>query len=326
MSKIIKILSIDGGGIRGIIPALILAEIEQRTQRNIADLFDLIVGTSTGGIIALGLTKPDATGKPVYSANDLATLYRTKGDRIFVRSVLRRLTSLGNVADEKYDSKAIERFLQEYFGETQLKDALTNVLVTSYEIERRFPFFFKSERAQRDESYNFPMWQVARATTAAPTYFEPLSIEMENDQDYYALIDGGVFANNPAMCGYVEAQRMYPDASDMIVVSLGTGNLTRRLSIDDAQNWGLLEWAQPILGIAFDGVSNTVDYQLQMLLPNNGIGSRYYRFQTRLDEENDDLDDIRPANLRVIQILAESIIRNNRAHIHELCEQLTTAV
>lgn len=323
MSKTIKILSIDGGGIRGLIPALILAAIEQRTQRPIADLFDLIVGTSTGGVIALGLTKPDATGEPVYSADDLATLYRTKGDQIFSRSPLRRLTSLGNIADEKYDTKVIERFLQDYFGSTRLKDSLANVLITSYEIERRFPFFFKSERARRDERYDFPMWQVARATTAAPTYFEPLSIEIEGNHDYYALIDGGVFANNPAMCGYVEAQRMYPDANDMLVVSLGTGSITRRLSLDDAQGWGILEWAQPILGIAFDGVSSTVDYQLQMLLPQNGAGRRYYRLQTRLDEENDDLDDIRPENLRVLQILAESIIRNNRALIHELCEQLT---
>ncbi|MEM8530115.1 MAG: CBASS cGAMP-activated phospholipase [Chloroflexota bacterium] len=324
MSRVVKILSIDGGGIRGLIPALILAEIEQRTQRPIADLFDLIVGTSTGGVIALGLTKPDATGKPVYSASDLATLYRTKGDQIFSRSPLRRFTSFGNIIDEKYDSKGIEHFLQDYFGSTQLKDVLTNVLITSYEIERRFPFFFKSERAQRDEHYDFPMWQVARATTAAPTYFEPLQIEIEGHQDYYALIDGGVFANNPAMCGYVEAQRMYPDANDMLVVSLGTGSITRRLSLDAAQGWGVLEWAQPILGIAFDGVSSTVDYQLQMLLPQNGTGRRYYRFQTRLDEENDDLDDIRPENLRVIQILAESIIRNNGALIHDLCEQLTT--
>lgn len=83
MSKTIKILSIDGGGIRGIIPALILAEIEQRTGKPICQMFDLIAGTSTGGILALGLTRPDDTGQPAYRAEDLVRLYKTEGPVIF---------------------------------------------------------------------------------------------------------------------------------------------------------------------------------------------------------------------------------------------------
>lgn len=325
MSNLIKVLSIDGGGMRGIIPATILAEIEKRTQKRISELFDLIAGTSTGGILALTLTKPDPhgkPGKPQYTAQELIELYEKEGERIFSRSVWHRIHAVGNMAEEKYPSDGIETVLDKYFGDARLKDALKAVLITSYEIERRFPFFFKSEKAKKDPAYDFPMKQAARATSAAPTYFEPIKIVTQNSSDYYALIDGGVFANNPAMCAYVEAISTNQNAENFLVVSLGTGELTRRLPYEDAKGWGLVRWAQPLLNVIFDGVSDTVDYQLKQLLPPKNGTQRYYRFQTRLDEGNDDMDDASRTNLRVLKLLAEAIIRANTHVLDILCDQL----
>lgn len=318
-----RVLSIDGGGIRGIIPAMFLAELERRTQRPVSELFDLIAGTSTGGILALGLTVPGPDGRPRYRAQDLVALYELEGGEIFSRSAWHRIRALGNVAEEKYPSRGIETVLERRFGESRLSEALADVLIPSYEIERRMPFFFRSSRARVRPDYDFRMRDVARATSAAPTYFEPHKIPADEDgRDYYALIDGGVFANNPAMCAYAEAQTTAPGA-DVLLVSLGTGELVRPIHYDDAKGWGLAHWAQPILGTVFDGVSDTVDYQLNRLLNGRSVRRRrYYRFQVRLDEGNDDMDDASRTNIRMLKLLAEDLIRRSKRELDALCRQL----
>ena len=174
-----KVLSIDGGGIRGIIPAMVLAEIERRTGKLTSEVFDLVAGTSTGGILALGLTKPGQGGKAQYSAETLIELYETEGEKIFARPGWHQILSVGGVADAKYPLKGIEEVAKKYFKDVHLAEALTEVLVTAYEIERRGPWFFKRRHARdkNREGDNFLMRDVARATSAAPTYFEPLQLE-----------------------------------------------------------------------------------------------------------------------------------------------------
>lgn len=312
----VRVLSIDGGGIRGIVPALVLAELEDCTGRPVADLFSLIAGTSTGGLLTLALARPGDDGGPAFAARELVDLYLEEGPRIFSRSVFRRIRSADSLLDEKYSAEELERVLGTYLGDVPLSAARTDVLVTAYEIERRFPFFFKSARARVDPDYDYPMSAAARATSAAPTYFEPLKLVTEDD-DYYALIDGGVFANNPAMCAFAEVRRTDPGA-DCLLVSLGTGELTRRLPYEEVKDWGRLEWVRPLIDVMFDGVSDTVDYQLRQLLPPE----RYFRFQTRLDQANDDLDDAGEENLRLLRLEAERLISENRPQLDALCEEL----
>ena len=324
MAKPVKILSIDGGGIRGIIPALLLSEIERQTQRPIAELFDLIAGTSTGGILALGLVKPGADGKPNYRAEQLVALYEKEGGRIFPQTVWQRIRSAGGLAVEKYPADGLEAVLQEYLGEARLQEALAEVLITSYEIERHTPWYFKRRLARdpRQPEQDFLLREVARATSAAPTYFEPARLETNGRAGYYALIDGGVFVNNPAMCAYVEARSTHPKADDFLLVSLGTGELTQPLLYEEVKNWGKGRWVKPILSIVFGAVSNTVDHQLRQLLPPKNGARRYYRFQARLTEASEDMDDASPTNLRLIRLLGESIIAEHRETLRELCAQL----
>jgi len=316
-----KVLSIDGGGIRGVIPALILTEIEKRTKTPISKLFDLIAGTSTGGIIALGLTKPNEQGEPEYDAEQIVELYAKNGKRIFSRSIWHRTRAMGSLLEEKYPSAEVEEVLDEYFGETLLHEALTNVLVTAYEIERRVPWFFSSKDASTNPSYDFPMKKVARATSAAPTYFEPLKLEADGAVDYWVLVDGGVYANNPTLCGLVEAKKEL-GAEDVLVVSLGTGELTRRLPYEEAKDWGLVGWARPILDVVFDGVSDTVDFQAKQLC---GEG-RYYRFQATLDIGNDDMDDASATNIHALRLLANNVIEDRGEELETLCAALTAEV
>ena len=318
-----KVLSIDGGGIRGIIPAMVLAEIEARTGKRSAEMFDLVAGTSTGGILALGLTKPGQGGKAQYSAETLIELYETEGGKIFDRSVWHQLQSVGGLAEEKYPSKGIEGVAKKYFDDVPLAEALTEVLVTAYEIERRGPWFFKRRHARDNtsEGDNFFMRDVARATSAAPTYFEPIQLEW-GPYGNRAFIDGGVHSNNPAMCAYVEARKIYPEESDFLVVSLGTGEPTREMPYEKVKGWGLALWAQPILNVVFDGVSDTVHYQLRELLRSEGDDKRYYRFQIELDPGMHGMDDAGAPNIQSLKTKAKEIISKNDADLGALCSQL----
>lgn len=321
--KTFRILSIDGGGIRGVIPATFMAEIEQRTGRPIAELFDLIAGTSTGGILALGLTAPGDNGRPRYAARDGLALYEQEGPAIFKQSIWQTVKTLANLIAEKYPATPVEGVLDRYFGDARLSDALTDVLITAYDIERRIPWFFRSKRAATMPDYDFPMKFVARATSAAPTFFETARVENGGGTDYYPLIDGGVFANNPTMCAYVDALRHYPGYDRYLVVSLGTGQYTRRIPYKQAKNWGLVRWVRPLIDILMHGVNETVDYQMQSVLPlSNESPQLYYRFQVKLDPFTDKMDDTSPENIRALKLMAEDFVRRNEFTFDQLCRQL----
>lgn len=341
MTKTVRILSLDGGGIRGVIPALVLAEIERRTGRPISDLFHLVAGTSTGGILAAGLALPRGAA-PAFTAADLHALYRDRGREIFQRSLWKGFTSLGGMADEKYGHANLENILRETLGNALLSSARTDIMVTAYDLERREPHFFKSWKAQGREleqdrtppehakDRDFFLRDICRATSAAPTYFEPALIRSSN-RERYALVDGGVFANNPSMCAYAAARRIYPGTERFVVVSLGTGELERPIPYADARNWGLLGWIRPILSVIMDGVEDTVHYQLKQLFDRND----YFRFQTDLDRfgpgddgPNDDFDDASSANIAKLTRKAEIMIAAKSSRLDQLCtllgEPLTT--
>lgn len=384
-----KVLSIDGGGIRGIIPATILAAIEEETGKQIHEMFDLIVGTSTGGILALALTKPDPD-----SAKKLLEDYRKEGKDIFpptfdsliinvINDVLKKIKDkfyhtsnsliinaiinvinyvlekiknfftlhpidhIKNLFRSKYSASGRELVLYEKFGNTLIKNALTEVFITSYDTQLRRPIFFTSNLSRQKLSNSFynlckgiTMKDAAMATSAAPTYFPPHKIhnpdtETRKKNPYYSLIDGGVFANNPTTMGIMEAIITYNsdkdkdeekiNLSDILVISLGTGSLNRPYKYEKMKKWGLLKFVQPLINIILDGQSESVACQLDQLLPNaNDKPKQYYRFQDFLKNCNDDMDDASSENIKHLEELAEKIIfdKKNSNDWHEMCEQL----
>jgi len=316
-----KMLASDGGGIRGILPAMMLAELERRAQPPVGALFDLLAGTSTGGILALGLTVPGEPGKPKYRAADLVGLYEQEGRTLFARSVWHRVRSVGGVAEEKSPSEGIEATPARYCGEARMAEALADGLVTSDAIARRRPDFFTSFRAKTEPARNFFMRQAGRATSAAPTDGAPGRIAL-SDVDRLVLVDGGVFANNPALGAWAEARKISPDAADILVLSLGTGHLTRPSPYEAATGWGLAGWVRPVLDVMFDGVSDAVDYQLRQLLPGR-TPRRYSRLHTALVVGNDDMDDASNTNLRALKGLAEERMQDHTLLLDALVEQRT---
>jgi patatin-like phospholipase/acyl hydrolase len=323
--KKVRVLSIDGGGIRGILPAGLLAEIERRTSKPVSALFDLLAGTSTGGILALALTKPDVAGeRPAHTAYEAVEFYRKLGSTIFSRPLWHRITSAQGLLHSRYPEDPIESVLAGFFGETRLKDALTPLLVPSYDLDRRSPFFFRSTMAQMRADYDYPMHTVARSTSAAPTYFPPELIRTSVTNENYVLIDGGVFANNPAACAFVEAKVLFPAATEFTVVSLGTGAPKEPPLMTSAGDWGLAQWARPILDTVLDGVSSTVDYQLSQLLSRGTDGTqRYFRIQPELSTENQAMDNATQGNLADLTALAARTIEERSKDIDQICAQLT---
>ena len=293
-----RVLAIDGGGIRGLIPALVLTEMERRAGRRIFEMFDLIAGTSTGGILACALCAPDPL-----PASELVALYEEEGPKIFDRSLFQRIKIAEGLLDEKYDGSALDRALERFLEHKRLAETRPDLIVPAYDTALPGPYFFKSTKARETpESDDFPLSVVARATSAAPTYFEALEA---GDR---ALVDGGVFAGNPAMCAFAEV-RGEVDAREVVLLSLGTGQRTSKRSFDEIKDWGVAKWARPILDVVFDGVSDAVDYQLDHVLG----GDRYWRLQTELTLASDDLDDASDDNLAKLRGHADDLIREQSA-------------
>ena len=339
-----RVLSIDGGGIRGIIPAMVLNYIEERTRKRIATMFDLIAGTSTGGILALGLTKRNSdssiNNEPEYTAAELLDFYRRYGNKIFDEYIP---TSIDDLVQPKFNPQGKQEVLTNLLGETRIEDALRDLFITSYDIELRTPVFFTSNyEAEETESLDsrkicrgFTMVEAAMATSAAPTFFPPYQLQTvhRTDEGYYALVDGGIFANNPSSLAMMETMIDYKNKSeskqelqrdDMLLVSLGTGSLTRKYKYKDVKKWGQLKWALPLLNIVFDGQSESIAYQLNKLMITKGDCRNYYRFQVPLssDDGHDQMDNASPSNIEYLEKLGKRLIEVKKDQLNHLCEVL----
>lgn len=255
--------------------------------------------------MALGLSKDDGNNKPEFSAKTLADIYKKRGREVFPRSLWKGITSVGGITDERYSAIGIENVLEEYFANEPMGACLTNTLITAYDIENREPVFLKS---WKDEHQSVQMKHAARATSAAPAYFEPALVPFGSTTK--ALVDGGVFINSPAVSAFVEAKRIFPEESEFLVLSLGTGELNRRISYSEAKDWGKAGWLLPLLSCMFDGVSDAANYQMKELFGNN-----YYRLQISLSVASDDLDNVTKGNIENLKNEAKRLIRNHKNEI-----------
>ena len=342
MSQIRKlILSIDGGGMRGLVAVRVLQALESRLrQRSIHEPFcrnfDLICGTSTGGIIAAGLTapNPDGTpGKPAMTLENLRALFEDEGANIFHRSlplrVRRMIVSGTGLFDETYDARPLEKRLQAWLGWASLHSGLTRVVLTAYDIENRRPVFMTNcpqSGGERSDDYLF--WQAARATSAVPTLFEPALVDNLSRRDQQSLIDGAMFANDPAMAAYVEGRKLGWRPEEILLLSIGTGTLEEQpISHERASGWGGLGWVNPangspILSILSDGQAKVSAYQADYLL-NAGGETRFVRINGKLPRESSRIDDARPGNIRRLNETADRFIRDNSVALDFIAETIS---
>lgn len=335
------ILSVDGGGVRGLIPLRILETLQNRMRQRgkngpLYRYFDLMCGSSTGGLIAAGLAAPSPDGDPVAAATTVADLRRFFEDEareVFTRDLgsrfSRLLTNPMGLFDEKYDARPFEYKLKDRFGWTSLHSARTNIVLTAYDIANRQAMFLTNGRQRDGEtSDDFYFWQAVRATTAAPTYFEPAQAENLTSGKTHTLIDGGVFANDPVMAAYVEARKLGWSAEDIVIVSLGTGaKMERGYPFSEAAGWGALGWispaqGSPILSILFHGQATTAAYQARWMF-EEGRQCEYVRFDGEIPASAEAFDNARPGNIMDLNAVADRVIRDNTVALDRLADRLS---
>jgi len=347
MAKYVRILSIDGGGIKGIIPAQVLIALEDKLKEktgkkevHLSDFFDIIAGTSTGGIIAGSLLIPNKDNTPQYTAHDISNLYLERGPDIFHIPFLHRIKSLGGLIDEKFPATGIKKVLSEYFKDKKLSDLIKPSLITAYEFEKQRPFYFTQIEAKKNDKRNFYIRDVFKSTSAAPTYFEASQIENINKTEELAFVDGGVFANNPSMCAYVEVYKKFKadndkpaTAEDMVIFSLGTGYQKEKgYKYKQVKNWGLVRWIRPVISMLMESNSETVEYQLRNIFDTinakrskNKKLQQYFRINPDLSNEPPstmELDNVSPENLKKLQNIGKKAAEENKSVLDTVVDLL----
>ena len=316
-----RILSIDGGGIRGILPATWLARLEELTGRRSAELFDLVVGTSTGGILALGLAcaRQDGRGAP---AADLLRMYTEHGDEIFPGFPSGRpaLSPQGH-PEPKYPSAPLERYLEDFLGLTRLSEALLPVAVVTCDLPAAEPLLFTGGGLDQSELGDAPMTTAALATSSFPSYFASVPYRDPAGRQR-TLVDGGVVARDPALVGlgYGLAGARDDGGSGVLLVSLGTGTAAGGASLEPEAAHELvhaqprLQLLLPALRALYGGPGELMRRQLRLAL-----GDRYVRVQTALPADVDAaLDDARPRNLRKLAQAAEQMVTARSAELEQV--------
>lgn len=287
------ILALDGGGMRGIIPAALIHQIAGRLaamgdERPFAAHFDLIAGTSTGALLALALTAPigrtrlkiDESG-PYYAYREGVPTFwqrirKVQADPIAIGTLpwgidtasleqlyLEHGTTIftknqgrliTQIFMDKYDEVPLENFLKATFGDVPLSDATIPTLIMAYDAQAGIPFSMSSAN-----DHGFLFWEAARASSAAPTYFKPAYLYDHAEEQMRTLIDGGVVANNPSLYAYIEAKRLYPRASHYHILSLSTASADFSFKASGAT--GMVGWIDPAKGAPIHRVYATAQMQ-----------------------------------------------------------------
>lgn len=308
-----KILSIDGGGIRGILPGQILVSLEEKLKQKSGDnnarlgqYFDMVAGTSTGAILGAAYVCPGNNQRPKFSALEAVNFYLDEGDEIFDVGFWRTIGTAGGLSDEKYSAEELERVLKNAFGDIKLSELLKPTCFVSYDIRQRRPIIFTQHDAG-DSSDDFLVRDLLRGSTAAPTYFESARIySLSPERKKYVLVDGGMVANDPTLCAYSEAIKF--DAvngiKDMMIVSIGTGKQLKPYSYSEVKDWGPLGWAKPSIDLALEGGPQMTEYHMNTIsstIPE----SKFYRIQPNLYHARPELDDATWENLTALKEAGE---------------------
>lgn len=324
-----RILCIDGGGVRGIVPATILTYLEKKLQQlsgkpetRLSDYFDLFAGTSTGGMIVACLLTPDKHGKPKYSAEKILNLYLKDSEVIFKSSFIQDIKSASGLLDVKYTPKGMDIICQKYFTDTQLKQLLKPCLIPVYNLSVGESYFFRQRLAKIDENHNYYIKDIVRAATAAPTYFPAAKTKNVKNTREYCFIDGGVFAVNPALSAYAEFRSLNNKLSseNTLVLSLGTGKQNTLLDCEEIQHWGAVEWRDPGSNLISNALSEQSNLELAAVYCDN---HNYLRLNPSIGKKhNPSLDNFEYDNLEFLRELGEQSIVDNKAELDNFAQKL----
>lgn len=329
-----RILSIDGGGIRGIIPGMVLASLEEKLKSysknpnaHITDYFDFFAGTSTGGILTSILLYPsekDPT-RPKFSAKEAMSIYLEHGEEIFHASKWRRLLSKFGLLSEIYNEEVLEKVLKEYFGDTKLSQLVKPCIITAYNIELRKNHLFRQQKAvSHGDSRDFYLKDVCRATSAAPTYFSVAEI-FSLAHTRHVLVDGGLFAHNPAISALIEVLKTFNtfNINDIHILSLGTGLTKNAYNYEDFKKKWAISIGPSLVDIMTSSSSESNEYFLKQLFRSVNQMGNYIRLEpSNLSSIDPAMDAADKTNIEKIVALADRLISDNEAVLDQLAKEL----
>ncbi|MEO5911426.1 MAG: patatin-like phospholipase family protein [Pelobium sp.] len=328
------ILSIDGGGIKGIIPGMVLVELEERLKKRtgnpdtfLADYFDYFAGTSTGGILTCLLLCPSKEDpkRPRFTAKEALNLYVENGSKIFASKGVKKFFADIGWVTERYDATVLENILAEYFEDIKLSELIKPCLITAYNIELRKAHFFRQKVAQnRGDSRDFYVKDVCRATSAAPTYFSVAEINSLSGVRY-PLLDGGIFATNPSLSAFVEIKKEPEELipKDIYILSLGTGVSKQSYDSDELKDTKALFVVPALLDMMMSAATETSHFYMKQIFSFLGIPDHYVRLEPmNLQSVQEQLDAASPKNIRRLMALADRMISQRNEVIDVIVDNL----
>ncbi|XP_023007424.1 patatin-like protein 3 [Cucurbita maxima] len=344
--QLVTILSIDGGGIKGIIPGILLTFLESKLQEldgeeaRLVDYFDVIAGTSTGGLVTTMLTAPDKNNnnRPLFAANKITEFYIKETPKIFPqpRHFFGGVMNLfGRVRGPKYDGNYLRTVVNELVGDLTLNQTLTNVVIPAFDIKVLQPVIFNTNDAKVNALKNPKLSDVCLATSAAPTFlpahFFETKDEEANTTRTYNVIDGAVAVNNPTLAAISHINRQIAvhqietarikanDARRMLVLSLGTGlpKHEEKYNATQASEWGALSWifqlnsgSTPIIDFFTDASSDMVDFHVSTLFQSLKVDQNYLRIQDdSLTGDTASVDIATAENLEKLVKIGEELLK-----------------
>lgn len=314
------ILSVDGGGIRGIIAARILEELEKRTGKPAYKLFNLMVGTSTGGIIIMALNTPSSSNEAKYSAGELVNFYKTQGKDIFSASIARKIFTGFGLWGAKYDRKKLDSILDEMLEDTLLSNTLKPIMSLSYCIECGDAHLWTSFYAKSDPEKDYYLRDIAGATSAAPTYFSPKTLKNKLGNKLFYEADGGIYANNPAIMALAEAIRVNPSLkkSKILLLSIGTGKTQLNKSGEKLKNSGIIGWVMGanLVDVMISLNSELAEWQSSILNFDT------VRIQIDLEKNLSEMDNVSEKNITTLLRITDDYIEKHSDFLEELSKKL----
>lgn len=314
-----RILSIDGGGMRGLLPLTILQEIEKRTGKSIAHLFDFIIGNSTGGIIALCLTAPGKDNQPKYTAKDATNFYYENASTIFSKSFFRSLTTGFGLWAPKYNRSSLDKLLHTFFPcSMRLSQGVCPVMVTSYSLTNDALSLWTSYRSQKETNKDIAMADAAGATSAAPTYFAPKQISLPNGSRIEE-IDGGIYANDPEEIAVTEALFQNPGLrpEQIFLLSLGTGKpKLKKKKKQWLRNPGILAWflKTNLIDIILNAEEELEEFQTE----STSLFQRY-RLQFTIDPNFAAMDEVAIEKLDALLDIGKTFVQTSSDELARIC-------
>lgn len=324
----VRILSIDGGGMRGIIPAAILAYLETKIQEyskrptaHIADCFDFIAGTSTGSITAACMLLPNEKGKTKYSMNNIVDFYIRLGPEIFNIPKRYKFKTLWGFTGPLIPEENVEKTYLHIFGHHKLKDLVKPVLFPAYDIDKKEVIIYTS--SDKAHKYgDFFIKDIIRGTTAVPFIFRPGYFR--NGVDIHTIIDGGLIANNPSIITMIEAYKNGYSPNDMIFISLGTGVSKHlyRYKFSEAKQWGKIKWFLPLIDIVKSANIDTTSYTLEKVFDHHHVANNYFRINPSIQYASRNQYDYSKENIQNLLKDAEDYIEENKEYLDEIARNL----